>query len=377
MAVGALVLAQRPLVPVELEPAQRVEDLLDVLGRRALAVGVLDPQDERPARAAREQPVVERRPRAADVQGTRRRGREADCSCARADRRPIAHAMLIGAHVSTAGGLPRRSSAASRASATRSRSSTRARAPGGRSRTRDEEVAEFREAMDDSRVEAVVIHAVYLINTRHRDDEMRRKSLDVAHRTRSGSATRSAPPGWSSTPAAQKGTDSRRRCARSARRSARCSAETETLPDPAREHRRHPGTAGPRLRRAGEAGRARRRRRAHRRSASTAATCSPPASTSATPDGAGRGRRRARPKVGLDRLRCLHINDSQIPARVQPRPPRQRRQGRDGPQRASRRSSPSPASRACRRCSRPRPRTSEAPSREEVQAARSGLRREG
>ena len=44
-------LRDRALVPVELEPAQRVEDLLDVLGRRALAVGVLDAQDQRPARA--------------------------------------------------------------------------------------------------------------------------------------------------------------------------------------------------------------------------------------------------------------------------------------------------------------------------------------
>ena len=46
---GALGLRERPLVPVELEPAQRVEDQLDVLGRGALAVGVLDAQHERAA----------------------------------------------------------------------------------------------------------------------------------------------------------------------------------------------------------------------------------------------------------------------------------------------------------------------------------------
>ena len=44
MAIGTLGLAHRALVPVELEPAQRVQDLLDVLRGRALAVGVLDPQ---------------------------------------------------------------------------------------------------------------------------------------------------------------------------------------------------------------------------------------------------------------------------------------------------------------------------------------------
>ena len=76
VGVAPLGLRDRPLVPVELEPAQRVEDLLDVLGRRALAVGVLDAQDELAALAAREEPVVQCRPRAADVQHARRRRRE-------------------------------------------------------------------------------------------------------------------------------------------------------------------------------------------------------------------------------------------------------------------------------------------------------------
>ena len=50
VALGALGLEDRPLVPVELQPAQRVEDLLDVLGRGALAVGVLDAQHQRARR---------------------------------------------------------------------------------------------------------------------------------------------------------------------------------------------------------------------------------------------------------------------------------------------------------------------------------------
>ena len=41
----------------------------------------------------------------------------------------------------------------------------------------DEEVAEFREAMGASRIEAVVIHAVYLINAASREEEIRAKSL--------------------------------------------------------------------------------------------------------------------------------------------------------------------------------------------------------
>jgi len=77
MALGALGLEDRPLVPVQLQPAQRVEDLLHVLRRRALAIGVLYAQDQLAAATARQQPVVERGPRAADVQGAGRRRGEA------------------------------------------------------------------------------------------------------------------------------------------------------------------------------------------------------------------------------------------------------------------------------------------------------------
>ena len=45
-------------------------------------------------------------------------------------------------------------------------------------------------------------------------------------------------------------------------------------------------------------------------SASTAATCSPPASTSSTPRGSGRVVDDLDGNVGLERLRCLHVNDS-------------------------------------------------------------------
>ena len=72
VAADPLGLRDRALVPVELEPLERVEDLLDVLGRRALAVGVLDAQDERAARAAGQQPVVQCRARSTDVQCARR-----------------------------------------------------------------------------------------------------------------------------------------------------------------------------------------------------------------------------------------------------------------------------------------------------------------
>src|ERR1044072_9524405 len=50
-----------------------------------------------------------------------------------------------------------------------------------------DDFAAFREAMDDSPVEAVVIHAVYLINCATKDAEMRKKSLaSLTHALRIG-----------------------------------------------------------------------------------------------------------------------------------------------------------------------------------------------
>jgi len=72
---GSLGLEHRALVPVEVQPTQRIEDLLDVLRGGAFAIGIFDAQHERPRLARRavllaagEQPVVERRPGTADVQ---------------------------------------------------------------------------------------------------------------------------------------------------------------------------------------------------------------------------------------------------------------------------------------------------------------------
>jgi hypothetical protein len=78
VALAARALADRPLVVVEPEPLERLEDLLDVLEGRAHGVGIFDPQHEGPPAASREQPVVERGTRAADVQRAGRRRSKAD-----------------------------------------------------------------------------------------------------------------------------------------------------------------------------------------------------------------------------------------------------------------------------------------------------------
>jgi deoxyribonuclease-4 len=84
--------------------------------------------------------------------------------------------MLIGAHVSPAGG-PANAVARGVERACRSiqifNQSPRAWRPREYS---DEEVSAFHEAMDDSDVDALLIHAVYLLNCASEDEEIREKS---------------------------------------------------------------------------------------------------------------------------------------------------------------------------------------------------------
>jgi apurinic endonuclease (APN1) len=95
--------------------------------------------------------------------------------------------MLIGAHVSTGGGL---SKAIERAEERRCEAiqifnqSPRMWKP---TRYSDDDFAAFREAMKESRVEVVAIHMIYLINPAAKDKEMRSKSLDsLTHALRVG-----------------------------------------------------------------------------------------------------------------------------------------------------------------------------------------------
>jgi deoxyribonuclease IV len=95
--------------------------------------------------------------------------------------------MLIGAHVSPAGGLPK---AIERGVERGCRAiqifnqSPRMWKP---TAYLDEDVLAFREAMDESPIEAVVIHAVYLLNCASDDADIRAKSLtSLTHSLRVG-----------------------------------------------------------------------------------------------------------------------------------------------------------------------------------------------
>ena len=109
--------------------------------------------------------------------------------------------MLIGAHVSTAGGLAKaieRGTERGCESIQIFNQSPRMWRP---TRYGAEDFAAFREAMDGSPVEAVVIHAVYLINCATQGRASCARSRWPRSPTRCGSATGSAPPASSSTPA--------------------------------------------------------------------------------------------------------------------------------------------------------------------------------
>jgi deoxyribonuclease-4 len=95
--------------------------------------------------------------------------------------------MFIGAHVSTAGGLANaieRGEERGCESIQIFNQSPRMWRPTNFS---EEDFAAFREAMDASKVEAVIIHAVYLINCATKDKDLRKKSLtSLTHALRIG-----------------------------------------------------------------------------------------------------------------------------------------------------------------------------------------------
>jgi deoxyribonuclease IV len=97
--------------------------------------------------------------------------------------------MFVGAHVSTAGGLANaieRGEERGCESIQIFNQSPRMWRP---TNFGEEDFAAFREAMDGSKVEAVIIHAVYLINCATKDKDLRKKSLtSLTHALRIGDA---------------------------------------------------------------------------------------------------------------------------------------------------------------------------------------------
>ena len=97
--------------------------------------------------------------------------------------------MLIGAHVSTGGGLVRAIERAQERTCDAIQIFNQSPRMWRPTRYSDDDFAEFREAKASSRVKVVAIHMIYLINPAAKDGEMQRKSLEsLTHALRVGDA---------------------------------------------------------------------------------------------------------------------------------------------------------------------------------------------
>jgi deoxyribonuclease-4 len=97
--------------------------------------------------------------------------------------------VLIGAHVSTAGGLVEAHARGVERGCEVVQVFNQSPRMWRPTRWKDDDVAAFRELMTDGPIEAIVIHAVYLINCASKDREIRRKSLEsLVHALRMGDA---------------------------------------------------------------------------------------------------------------------------------------------------------------------------------------------
>jgi deoxyribonuclease-4 len=219
--------------------------------------------------------------------------------------------MFVGAHVSTAGGLDKaveRGEERGCESIQIFNQSPRMWRP---TKYGEEDFAAFREAMAASSVEAVVIHAVYLINCASKDKELRRKSQDsLAHALRIGDGIGAA--GVVLHPGAQKGEPLGPSIKRAAKTIAAALAESDSCPLLLEQTAGHKGLLGRDF-----------------------------DQTADLIDGAGGGRRlglcldschlfvqgyditdethlgavldEADAKIGIDRLGCVHVNDAAAP----------------------------------------------------------------
>ena len=219
--------------------------------------------------------------------------------------------MLIGAHVSTAGGL---ANAVERGV---ERACEAIQVFHQNSRTwrptvySDGDVAAFRTALESSGIETVVIHAVYLINAASLESEIRRKSLEaLTGALRLGDRIRAA--GVVLHPGSQKGRDYEQ-CMEAVGEGIRaCLAESERCPILLEDTAGATGTLG---RDIDELARLVELAGAPDRLGLCLDCCHmlasgfevrEPASLSAIVD-------ELDAKVGLERLGCLHVNDSQLP----------------------------------------------------------------
>jgi deoxyribonuclease-4 len=219
--------------------------------------------------------------------------------------------VLIGAHVSTAGGLTK---AVERGIETRSRAiqvfnqSPRMWRP---TNYTDDDFAEFREAISGSVIESTTIHAVYLINCASKDREIKSKSIaSLTHALRVGDGIDAT--GVVLHAGARKGEPLGPSIKRAAKAIAAALSESERCPVLLENTA---GTEGPLGRDFSELADLLDRLGDGPRVGICLDSCHLLASgfEIRTAEGLDRVLGEFDAKVGLERLRCLHLNDSKIP----------------------------------------------------------------
>ena len=219
--------------------------------------------------------------------------------------------MLIGAHVSTAGGLDKaieRGSELGCESIQIFNQSPRMWRP---TKYGPDDFAAFREAMADSPVEAVVIHAVYLINCATNDKELRKKSLaSLTHALRIGDGI--GADGVVLHPGAQKGEAHGPSMKRAAKVIAAALKDSESCPLLLEQTAGHKGLLG---RDFDETAELIERAGSGERLGLCLDSCHLFVQGFDVTDEAHLAKvvDEADEKVGLDRLRCLHVNDAAAP----------------------------------------------------------------
>jgi deoxyribonuclease-4 len=219
--------------------------------------------------------------------------------------------MLIGAHVSTGGGLAKaveRGTERGCESIQIFNQSPRMWRP---TKYGPDDFAEFKEAMADSPVEAIVIHAVYLINCASKDKELRKKSLaSLTHALRIGDCIGAA--GVVLHPGAQKGEPLGPSMKRAAKVIAAAVKDSESCPLLLEQTAGHKGLLGRDFDQTAElidlAG-------GGERLGLCLDSCHlyVQGYDVTDPDSLAQIVDEADEKVGLERLRCLHVNDAAAP----------------------------------------------------------------
>ena len=102
-------------------------------------------------------------------------------------KRTLIYSMLIGAHVSTAGGLVKAHARGVERGCEAIQVFNQSPRQWRPTRWKDDDIAEFLELRRSGPISSVTIHAVYLINPATKDGEMRKKSSDsIVHALRMG-----------------------------------------------------------------------------------------------------------------------------------------------------------------------------------------------